>query len=212
MHDTRTMLLRLVFLGTLVVGCSSQPARVRPVDIDPSDASSAAIEMYDKDGDGSLAAAEIDAVPGIKKHLGKYDANSDGQVSRDEIQNRLQSMIDEKTALLGATFVIHLDGQPLEGATVELVPEGYLGENVKPAEGMTGPTGLTRLSHADEFLPKTANGRPLAGVFAGTYKLQITHPSRSIPTKYNTATTIGEEIAFDINPTDAPMHVAITSK
>lgn len=181
MHETRTVLLGFVVLLALVVGCSSQPARVKAVDIDPSSASSAAIEMYDKDGDGALAATELDAVPGLKKHLGKYDANSDSKVSRDEIQNRLQSLIDEKTALLGATFVIQFDGQPLEGATVELVPESYLGENVKPATGVTGPTGLTRLSHADEYLPKTANGRPLSGVFAGTYKLQITRPTGLCP-------------------------------
>jgi hypothetical protein len=61
-------------------------------------------------------------------------------------------------------------------------------------------------------LPKTANGRPISGVFGGTYKIQVTHPSRSIPAKYNTATELGEEIAPDINPNDAPMRLALTSK
>ncbi len=211
MHEAR-LLFVCVSLCLLVVGCSSQPSRVSPVEIDPSDASSAALEMYDKDGDSAIGGGELDAVPGIKKHLGKYDSNSDGKVGRDEIQSRLQSMIDEKTALLGATFIVQFDGQLLEGATVELVPEGYLGENVKPATGETGPTGLARLSHADEFLPKTANGRPLPGVFAGTYKIRVTHPSRNIPAKYNSATQIGEEIAHDLNPTDAAMPLSLTSK
>jgi hypothetical protein len=170
------------------------------------------MEMYDKDGDGAIAGAELDAVPGIKKHVKRYDTSGDGSVSGDEIQARLQALIDEKTALLGATFIVQLDGQPLEGATVELVPESYLGENVKPATGTTSTGGLARLSHADEFLPKTANGRPIQGVFAGTYKLKVTHPSRNIPGKYNSATEIGEEIAFDINPTDSPIYLSLTSR
>ena len=36
----------------LVVGCNSGSKRVQPVSIDSSSASSQAIELYDKDGDG----------------------------------------------------------------------------------------------------------------------------------------------------------------
>jgi hypothetical protein len=144
--------------------------------------------------------------------VGKYDSDGDGKVSREEIRARFQTWGNQKLAFMGASFVVQLDGQPLDGATVNFVPEPYLGENVKPASGMTGPTGLARLQHADEFLPKTANGRVIPGVFGGTYKIEVTHPSRTIPAKYNTATEIGEEIAFDLNPTDAPVHLSLTSK
>ena len=74
------------------------------------------------------------------------------------------------------------------------------------------PSGLARLTHADEDLPKTANGRPIAGVKGGTYQVQITHPTRKVPAKYNTATELGEEIAYDINPNDAPIGLSLTSK
>jgi hypothetical protein len=211
MHEARILFVCGIVSG-LLAGCSSQPARVNPVQIDASDASSAAMEMYDKDGDSALGGVELDAAPGLKKNVAKYDANSDGKIGRDEISQRISSWGSEKLALMGATYIVTLDGQALEGATVTLVPEGYMGENVKPASGVTGPTGLARLSHEDEFLPKTANGRPISGVFGGTYKIQVTHPSRSIPAKYNTATEIGEEIAPDINPNDAPMRLALTSK
>jgi hypothetical protein len=210
MHEARAVLI----WGTgclLLVGCSSRPARVKPVDIDPSSASSAAIEMHDKDGDDAIGGAELDAVPGLKKHVARYDRDSDGKISQDEIYQRLADWGKQKLAFMGASFIVSLDGQPLEGATLTMVPEGYLGENVKPATGVTGPTGLGRLAHADEFLPKTTNGRPMHGVFGGTYKVQITHPSRNIPAKYNTATVLGEEIAYDINPTDAPVRLALTS-
>jgi hypothetical protein len=196
----------------LLLGCSSRPDRVRPVDIDPASASSAALELYDKDADGALAGAELAAVPGIKKHVNLYDRDGDGRVTREEIAARLQSWNDNSLALHGATFAIQLDGQWLDGATVTLVPEPYLGENVKPATGVTMSNGFTDTSHADEFLPKSTNGRPMAGVFSGTYKVQITHPSRQIPARYNTATELGEEIAFDLNPTGDPIRIAITSK
>src|SRR5688500_11716796 len=180
MQGTRAIVVLLSFC-LLVSGCSSRPDRVRPVDIDPSSASSGAIEMYDKDGDGAIGGTELAAVPGVKKHLNLYDRDSDGRVTGDEIAARLQSWNDNSLALHGAPFVIQLDGQWLEGATVTIVPEPYLGENVKPATGVTMSNGFAELTHADEFLPKSANGRPLHGVFSGTYKVQITHPTRPIP-------------------------------
>jgi uncharacterized protein YceK len=211
MHEVRNVFV-CGAVCLLLAGCSSQASRVSPVQIDPSDAGSGAMEMYDKDGDGAIGGDELDAVPGLKKNVARYDTNSDSKISRDEISQRISGWGSEKLALMGATYIVTLDGQALDGATVTLVPEAYIGENVKPASGVTGPTGLARLSHEDEFLPKTANGRPLSGVFGGTYKIQVTHPSRSIPAKYNTTTELGEEIAPDINPNDAPMRLALTSK
>jgi hypothetical protein len=182
------------------------------VDIDPSAASRSAIETYDKDGDGGLAGAELDAVPGIKRYVSLYDRDSDQKVSRDEISSRLQAWADHDFGLMGRTYIIVLDGQPLEGATVKFVPEPYLGPNVKPATGETGPTGLVRMSHADEDLPKSRNGRPIPGVKGGTFKVQITHPTRKIPEKYNTATELGDEIAYDINTSDAAITLSLLSR
>jgi hypothetical protein len=168
--------------------------------------------MYDKDGDGTIAGTELDAVPGIKKNISHYDRDSDGRISKDEIAARINDWASQQLALMGCTYVVTLDGQPLADATITLVPEPYLGPNVKPASGVTTPNSVARMSHADEDLPKTANGRPIAGVKGGTYKIQITHPTRKIPAKYNTATELGEEIAYDINPNDAPIRLSLTSK
>jgi hypothetical protein len=204
----------LIWLGSclLLAGCTSGPARVVPVSINASSASKQAIEMYDKDGDGALSGKELDAVPGIKKNLSHYDSDNDSRVSRDEIAARLNDWSKQQLALMGCSYIVSLDGQLLSDATITLVPEGYLGPNVKPATGVTMPTGLARVSHADEDLPKTANGRPLAGVKGGTYKVQVTHPTRKIPAKYNTATELGEEIAYDLNPNGAAITLSLTSK
>jgi hypothetical protein len=203
----------LTCLGSLTLfnGCSQRASRVQPVEIDASSASSEAMELYDKNADGALAGDELNAVPGIKKYLDKYDRDSDQRVTRHEIATRLGDWGGQKLALMGRSYVVMLDGRPLEGATVTLVPESYLGDGVKPATGVTALNGLTRMSHADEDLPKSANGRPIPGVKGGTFKIQITHASRKIPAKYNTATELGDEVAYDINVQDVPVTLALTS-
>jgi hypothetical protein len=204
----------LTWLGifALLAGCNSGPKRVQPVSIDSSSASSQAIELYDKDGDGAIAGNELDAVPGIKKYLGNYDRDGDQRVTRDEIAQRLNDWSSQRLALSGASVAVKLDGQWLDGATVTFVPEPYLGPNVKPASGVTLQNGYTMVSHADEDLPKSSSGRALPGIFSGTYKIQITHPSRSIPSKYNKATELGEEVAYDINTAGAPVQLNLMSK
>jgi hypothetical protein len=210
MQDARWM---IVWVGLVTLaGCGTGASRVNPVDIDASSASSQAIEIYDKNGDGAIAGDELNAVPGIKKHLERYDRDSDERVTRDEIYERLQDWANNRMGLGGRSYVVTLDGQPLVGATVTMVPEPYLGENVKPATGETGEIGLTRLSHAEEDLPKSSNGRPIYGVKGGTFKVEVTHPSRKIPAKYNTATELGDEVAYDINPTDVAIPLPLTSK
>jgi hypothetical protein len=203
----------MCLLGSLalLVGCSHRASRVQPVDINASSASSQAMELYDKNADGALAGDELNAVPGIKKYLDKYDRDSDQRVTRDEIAARLSDWSSQKMALMGRSYVVTLDGRNLEGATITMVPEPYLGENVKQATGVTASNGLARMSHADEDLPKSANGRPIPGVKGGTFKIQVTHPSRKIPAKYNTATELGDEVAYDINVQDAPVTLALTS-
>jgi hypothetical protein len=211
-NATRTFAGLASLVLMLVAGCSYRANRVSPVDIDPSSAASAAIELYDKDSDDALAGAELNAAPGIKKYLDRYDRDGDGRVMRAEIAERLREWTNSKLALMGRSYIVTLDGRPLEDATITLVPEGYLGENVKPATGITSTGGLTRLSHAEEFLPKSSNGRPIPGVKSGTYKIQVTHSSMKIPAKYNTATELGDEVAPDINPNDSPMALVLTTK
>jgi hypothetical protein len=197
---------------TLVVGCSYQASRVQPVKISPSSASAAAIEMYDKDGDGAIAGEELNTVQGIKKHLALYDLDHDQRVTRDEITERLKVWDSNPAAIMGSSYVVYLDGKPLSGAMMTFVPEPYLGPNVKPATGLTTQIGLTRPSHAPEDLPKTANGRSIYGMTSGTFKIEITHPSQKIPARYNTQTELGDEVAHDINPTGAPIKILMTSR
>ena len=48
---------------------------------------------------------------------------------------------------------------------------------------------------AAEDMP--ADLRSMTGVRGGVYRIEITHSKRTIPPKYNSATTLGREIAID---------------
>ena len=84
-----------------------------------------------------------------------------------------------------------MDGRPLSGATVKLIPEKYLGDEIKAAVGVTNDGGSATMRIPDEDLPEAQRG--IVGVHYGTYKVEITHPTMKIPAKYNTQTTLGYE-------------------
>ena len=184
-------------LIAFTAGCIGGPASVGPVSIDAAAAGSAAIEAYDQDGDGKLSAGELAAVPGIAKYANLYDKDSDGSVSGEEITARLQKWQDGGLGFRELVVKIMLDGKPLGGAQVEFIPEAYLGDDVKPAQGETDPDGTGLVGVAKEDMPAALAGKPIFGIKGGTYKVKITHPTKKLPAKFNTETTIGEEVADD---------------
>jgi hypothetical protein len=167
------------------------------VDIDPSSASRQAIEQYDKNGDANLSDQELAAVPGIAKYKSLYDQDGDGQVSQDEIAQRIRLWSEQKLAYRALNVNVTVDGRPIEGATVEFIPEEYLGPNVKPATGTTDYNGQAGLAVAKGDLPPDLAKLPMALVTGGTYKVRITHPTIDLPARFNTNTTLGEEVASD---------------
>ena len=66
-------------------------------------------------------------MPGIKKNISHYDRDSDGRISRDEIAARVNDWASQQLALMGCTYVVTIDGQPLADATITLVPEPSVG-------------------------------------------------------------------------------------
>lgn len=192
-------------LAFSLVGCSNAPSRVTAPGISGS-AAADAIAKYDKNGDGALDDEELKAVPALSKDYGtgdasvagaksRFDKNSDGNITADEISARINEWVDSKVGLLQFSLQVTLDGRPLEGATVTLVPEEFLGTSIKTASGVTDSTGRANTAIAAEDLQ--ANETGLSGMRVGVYKVQITHPSTNIPAKYNTETTIGVEVAQD---------------
>ena len=75
-------------------------------------------------------------------------------------------------------------------------PEPFLGEEVQTAVGKTGPDGSAEVS-----IPKENRSAPDAppGVNFGLYKVRISKDDggERVPAKFNSATTLGQEVAFD---------------
>jgi EF hand len=178
-------------LCVITTGCSRGPAPVKPPYIDPAAASREAMELYDTDHDGQLSDKELEACPGILMHRDLYDTDHDGKISREEVEDRIRRLRASRVGLTRLGVQVRLDGRPLAGATVKLIPEKYLGSDIKAAVGTTGANGGASLSIPDEDLPASQHG--LTGVHYGTYKVEITHPTIKVPAKYNTQTTLGYE-------------------
>lgn len=198
-----TLLLVLVSIA-LLAGCSGAPARVVPPTI-PSDAAQAAVARFDKNGNQAIDGAELDQVPSIKSAIRRIDRNHDNQVNAAEIESRIQSWRDSKVGLMQASLTLTMDGQPLSGADVRLVPEEFLGSAVQPAAAQTDNSGRAALKISDE-----PTG---AGVQLGLYRIEVSKKSgakETIPEKYNQRTQLGCEIAMDNSLADGDWILRLT--
>jgi len=173
-----------------------RPRRVEAPSIDAAAAAARAIEIYDRDGDGMIGGTELDAVPVFKYQpvMARVDKNGDGKVSKDEIKARIIEWQESKVGLMSyACKVVYKTADrprpvALQGARVVYEPEPFLGKYVKAAKGTTGPGGMASVGIPDiEF----------QACQVGYYKVRITHDTIKIPAKYNTKTTLGDEIAQD---------------
>jgi len=193
----------------VLTACSGATSRVKPPRIDPDEAGQLAISQYDTNADGALSKVELDKCPGVKRAIRLYDTNGDSTVSEEEIVYRIRGWQERRVGMMSVTCSVRMDGRPLSGATIRLVPEKYLGDNVKIAAGITIEDGMAFLAIDDADLPEDQKG--LGAVHVGVYKVQITHPSRSIPAKYNTNTTLGIDVAQD-NPEILELVFNVTSR
>ncbi len=89
--------------------------------------------------------------------------------------------------------MVNVNGRPLDGATVSLIPETFMADAVKPASGTTRG-GATSLDLSNDDRP-TPNAH---GVQNGLYLVRISkvvNGKEMVPTKFNEQTTLGCEIA-----------------
>ncbi|MGA2031829.1 MAG: EF-hand domain-containing protein [Thermoguttaceae bacterium] len=182
-------LVAIVFCASF--GCSAKSrSRAYPPAIDPN-AAQKAMELYDSDKDGFLDKAELEKVPGLKAAIEQVDTNHDGKISADEISARIESWKASRTARMPIRCVILHKGQPLVGATITFVPESFLGNELPTVSATTGLAGGTAIN------APAKDGAPPIGLPPGFYRVQVTKSGENIPAKYNTATTLGQEVAND---------------
>src|SRR5258708_24302843 len=78
-------------------------------------------------------------------------------------------------------------GKGVAGATVKLIPEPFMLGLVEPASGVSDRNGAVRFK---------IEGQSLPGVRFGFYRAEVTHPSESIPSQYNTKSTLGKMVGY----------------
>lgn len=181
----------------LLAGCSHRPARVPAPRIDPGAIVEAVFAKADADGDGSLRAAEQQAVPAIAAGVSRLDADGDGTVAREELQTWLESVRDSRVAITPLEIVAHHRGRPVAGASVRLVPESFMGTAVKAAEGTTDAEGVAAMTIPDA---------KYAGVNCGLYRVKITgtgNDGKPLPERFNAATSLGMAVGAGIPETES---------
>ena len=182
-------LLALCFVA--VLGCSRGPGRLHMPPISASSAGSEAIEMYDTDQDGKISGTELDKCPALKAAMAQIDTTGEGAITADQIAERIKAWQNSKLGRMSLSCTVLRNGRPLPDAEVRLVPEKFLGENVKTAKGKTDRNGVAMIS------VETTDRSDPPGVAPGLYRVEITKAGENIPAKYNAQTTLGQEVALD---------------
>lgn len=192
-------LFRLVFCAVCGLFCVGVPLgcrefrRVKPPKIKADAAGRDAISRYDLDGDSLLSLQELKQVPGIDAT--KFDSDRNGTVSSDEIAARVRKWQESGLGLISCLCVVKLDGKPLSGATVNYLPEEFLGQTIQPGSGTTNIHGSAEVGIAKDDL--RSDLQRFKVMHCGIFKVTITHPDHAIPARYNSETTLGHEVCLE---------------
>jgi hypothetical protein len=186
-----------------LVGCFGGGANTPA--FNPGRAAQLATEQFDANHDGALDAQELEKSPGLKAAARLIDRDGNGALSEQEIKSRIEYYRRDDLALMPFACQVTVDGQPLSGAQVRLVPEPFLSEVVKPASGTTDANGYASLS---------LEGQKYSGVQLGIYRVEISKQDSAgadeVPAKYNAQTTLGQEIASDVPDLERGVKLALT--
>jgi hypothetical protein len=186
-----------------LAGCSAGSVSDAPqATYDAAGISQAALNNVDRNKNGQIEGAELDASPALKSALPAIDKNNDRSLSASEIQQRVEQYAKLGTISLSCT--VTLDGQPLSEATVSFEPEPYMGTSLKSGTTTTDKDGLSGTFQVD--------GRSFASLPPGLYRIRVTKDGAPIPARYNTQTTLGREVMIDPRHGDASIDLTLSSR
>jgi hypothetical protein len=193
-------LSRLLALAAIISigGCGGRADNGGASSVDPGAAAEKAIELFDKDGSGSLNESELAASPAILAARDQYDSDASGDISQEELEARLTLLFTRGTSWLTADCQIYQGNRPLAGATVRFVPEPFLEEAMQPAQGTTNSEGVVNPAVADEKLPENLKGLHVMQI--GVYRVEVEHPNIKQPHK-----PLGCEISDIVRGGTAPV-------
>jgi EF hand domain-containing protein len=205
----RTRAQSLLLPGVLcLVGCA-RPAPSGPdmPEFDYQAAATAAMSEYDKDRNGSVSKEEAKQSPALTEAFKHFDKDSDGSISTEELGGRLKYYKDVGLALYGWSCEVRLDGRPLSGATVTLVPEPFMKSVAQSATGVTDASGVA--------MPSVSDNDP-RGVGFGLYRIELSKKDASghelVPPEFNKQTRLGQELAPDNRSAETRRRLEIASR
>jgi hypothetical protein len=183
-----------IFVTLALGGCAKGVKSFAPV-VDPEEAAEAAVKQYDTNKDGILSGRELEGAASLNSNLEKIDQNGDRALTVDEIAARIRYLQSAKQIYSRTPIrcTVFRNKELLADAEVRLVPERFLGPNVKAAKGKASFNGVAVL-----YTENPEPGEP-RGVAPGFYKVEITKAGEKIPPKYNTNTILGIDTSMD-NP------------
>lgn len=171
-------------------GCnSSEQSSADSIWIDAGKAGVVAVERFDSNGDQVIDQAEWAKSPSLANTFADFDADGDGKVGASDVTGRLLRLSMSDKPLAEVECRVQQEGTPLPGASVRFKPM-----LVKPApnwagEGVTNAQGIATISLPADAVPAELQGAK--GIPPGVYLVEITHPERQIPARYNSATELG---------------------
>ena len=197
------LLPAILLLGLASAGCGDKANSPVPVpSYDAQAMGKAAVSQLDKNGNGTVEGAELDACPGLKAALPNIDTNHDNKLSAEELTARFLSY--RAAGAVGSSVRVTLDGAPLIDATVTFTPEAFMCDAISEATAQTGADGT-----ATNF---TANGRTTPGLASGVYRVAVTRSGVNIPAKFNTQTTLGCEVSAGGRGGSSILELKLTSR
>lgn len=176
-------------------GCGGNaPARAIAPAFDPVAIVTALFDERDRDGDGSLSADEVAAVPAVKGAMASFDHDRDGAIAREELSRWLVAVRNSRVAVTSLVATVTRKGKPLSAVSVRLVPLGCMQGAIQTAEGTTDNDGIAACG-----IP----GNPHPGVNCGLYRVEITGngpDGKPLGPRYNAASEYGIAVGPDEPP------------
>lgn len=191
------LLLPALFVASGSSGCGGGSEPITIPSFNASGAAAEAVKLCDANGNGAIEGAELLKCPSLQAALPRIDQDGNGQLTADEIRERIASYNSHGIGLTSLNCSVTFNGQPLAGAIVTLVPEEFLGSVISEATGTTDGMG---------FVSPRKAGSEYPAMQIGLYKIRVSTAaegaSETIPANYNTETTLGIEVAPDSPETE----------